>query len=72
MDGKLTISPIMFTLGFAREVMVLYKALFGAIITKSPVRDLSIKMAGVLLFLVGGARGGGRGSDRKGVRPSNY
>ena len=44
MDGKLTISPIMFTLGFAREVMVLYKALFGAILAKRSVRDLSIEM----------------------------
>ena len=53
MDGKLTISPNMLTLGTAREVMVLYKALFGVILTKATVRDLDIEIAGVLSSLVG-------------------
>ena len=44
MDGKLTISPDMFTIGTAREVMVMFRALFMAIIAKRSVRDLSIEM----------------------------
>ena len=56
MDGALTMSLNMFTLGTAREVMVLYKLMFGAILTKNLVRDLKIEMAGVLPALVGALR----------------
>ena len=53
MNGKLTIGPNMLTLGTEREVVVLYKTLFGAILTTSLVRDLAIEMEGVLSSLVG-------------------
>ena len=52
-DGELTISPNMLTLWTTREAMVLYKALFRAILTKRSVRDLDIEMVGVLPSLVG-------------------
>ena len=47
------ISPNMLTIGTTRDAMVLYKALFRAILTKRLVRDLNIEMAGVLPSLVG-------------------
>ena len=45
MNGELMISPNMLTIGTTREAMVLYKALFRAILTKRLVSDLDIEMA---------------------------
>ena len=71
MNGELMISPNMLTIGTTREAMVLYKALFRAILTKRLVSDLDGD--GMSTTLTDRAPGGsGRGGEKKGFCLPNY